>query len=316
MSGTDTSCCAPARGTAPLAVNERLSSKGELAEDLFDRVSIPGGISYSGTNTPEIREDEEGPLKRRKIKPFKIASTAVTNAQFAAFVEQTGYVTEAERWGWSFVFHLQVPPERASGQRVPGLEWWQKVDGANWRDVIGPGSEEVAFFTDHPVVHVSWNDAAACAAWYGGRLPSEAEWEHAARGGLGDARFPWGNQEPNDTDFQPCNIWQGRFPDRNTGKDGHLFTAPACSFDANGYGLFNICGNVWEWTSDTLRLKSLKRATRNRMTAQRGWKIAKGGSFLCHRSYCYRYRIAARIPNSPDSTTTHMGFRIAWDDAT
>jgi formylglycine-generating enzyme required for sulfatase activity len=179
--------------------------------------------------------------------------------------------------------------------------------------VLGPGTAELACLPDHPVVHMSWNDAKAYAAWVGGRLPTEAEWEHAARGGLGDVRFPWGDRDPNDEDFFPCNIWQGNFPDENLVLDGHAATAPALSFEPNGYGLFNMSGNIWEWTADTLRLKSLKRAARQRMKTQRGWKILKGGSFLCHRSYCYRYRIAARSYNAPDSSTSHLGFRSAWD---
>ena len=166
---------------------------------------------------------------------------------------------------------------------------------------------------DHPVVHVSWRDATAYARWIGGRLPSETEWEHAARGGLGDVPFPWGEAEPNDTDHFPCNIWQGQFPKTNTGADGHLDTAPAQSFAPNGYGLFNMVGNVWEWTAEPFRIRSQKKAARQRQAQMKGYKLTKGGSFLCHQSYCYRYRIAARTGNSPDSTTTHTGFRVVWD---
>jgi formylglycine-generating enzyme required for sulfatase activity len=192
------------------------------------------------------------------------------------------------------------------------VEWWRRVDGAYWRLVNGPESEP-DFHPDHPVVHVSWNDARAYAAWAGGRLPSEVEWERAARGGLGDVRFPWGDREPNDTDFQPCNIWQGVFPRTNTCKDGYATTAPARSFEPNGYGLYNMVGNVWEWTAEPFKLRSLKKTVRSHAANTKGFKLTKGGSFLCHNSYCYRYRIAARTGNSPESSTSHMGFRVVYD---
>lgn len=161
-------------------------------------------------------------------------------------------------------------------------------------------------------MQVSWNDAKAYAAWTGGRLPSEAEWEHAARGGQGDVPFPWGSTQPNDTDSFPCNIWQGTFPHSNTAADGYEATAPARSFEPNAYGLYNLVGNVWEWTQDTYRIKSLKASVKERLKEMPGFKVSKGGSFLCHRSYCYRYRIAARSGTSPDTGTPHQGFRVVW----
>ena len=160
---------------------------------------------------------------------------------------------------------------------------------------------------------MSWNDAASYAAWVGGRLPSEAEWEHAARGGLGDVRFPWGDDEPDDTGYLPCNIWQGRFPQANSVADGHAGTAPARCFEPNGFGLYNMVGNVWEWTDELYRIRSLKKRVQERLKAMKGYRLSKGGSFLCHRSYCYRYRIAARSGISPDSTAAHQGFRVVWD---
>jgi formylglycine-generating enzyme required for sulfatase activity len=277
-------------------------------------VRIPGGKALVGTRQPEIPDDGEDPLRTVRVKPFWIGATTVTNAEFAEFVSATGYVTEAEKWGWSFVFWMQVPQDIGPTQGVVGFEWWRRVDGANWRSINGPGTESDAWLPEHPVVHVSWNDAQAYARWVGGRLPTEAEWEHAARGGLGDVRFPWGDREPDDEEFQPCNIWQGRFPEENSGKDGFVTTAPAMSYEPNGYGLYNMVGNVWEWTSDIYRIKSLKKQVRQRLNRMQGYRLSKGGSFLCHASYCYRYRIASRSGNSPDSTTTHHGFRIVWPD--
>lgn len=235
----------------------------------------------------------------------------VSNAMFAQFIEETNYLTEAEWFGWSFVFQSNVAEEVGPTQAVQNVEWWRKVDGAFWADVNGPDS---GFQPDHPVVHVSWNDARAFAKWAGGRLPTEAEWEHAARGGQGDIPFPWGTQEPDDTDFQPCNIWQGRFPDLNTGKDGYVATAPVKSFQPNGYGLYNMCGNVWEWTSEPMKIRSLSKTGKAQRERHKGAKLMKGGSFLCHKSYCFRYRIAARTGTTPDTSTSHQGFRLVFDD--
>lgn len=275
-------------------------------------VLIPGGKALLGTNRPEIPNDGEEPLREMRLSPFRMGITSVTNAEFEAFVTDTGYVTEAEQIGWSFVFWAQVPESAGPTQAVAEVQWWRKVDGANWRDINGPGTQDSAWHPDHPAVHISWNDANVYAGWAGGRLPTEAEWEHAARGGLGDVRFPWGDDEPDDTDFLPCNIWQGNFPQTNSCADGYFTTAPAKSFEPNGFGLYNMAGNVWDWTSEPYKIRSLKKQVRARLAAMKGYKLSKGGSFLCHRSYCYRYRIAARSGTSPDSATTHHGFRLVW----
>lgn len=310
---TPKACCSPARSERPAGAATIPDSKSTTPLR-FSKVEIPGGKATMGTGSPLIKPDGEAPLRTKKLKPFRIGTTTVTNAEFAAFVTDTGYTTDAERFGWSFVFWSDVDPSIGTSQAVEGSEWWRRIDGANWRDINGPGSQEAAFKLDHPVVHVSWRDAQAFAKWAGGRLPTEAEWEHAARGGLGDVRFPWGNEEPNDTSHLPCNIWQGRFPQENSGADGWKTTAPARSFEPNGFGLFNMAGNVWEWTVDVYKVKSLKKNVRARLQAMRGFRVLKGGSFLCHKSYCYRYRIAARTGNSPESTTTHQGFRVVWED--
>jgi len=307
-------CCTPSAGrqSAPTEAAAITCDPEAMAAARDKAVPIPGGPTLLGTQSPKLMYDGEGPLRRARVKPFLIGATTVTNADFAVFIEHTGYVTEAERFGWSYVFHHDVPASVGATMGVQGLEWWRRVDGATWRDVNGPGTAAEACHPDHPVVHVSWNDAMAYAAFVGGRLPTEIEWEHAARGGLGDVPFPWGDKEPDDTRHQPCNIWQGEFPHHNTGRDGWRTTAPARSFAPNGYGLYNLVGNVWEWTAEPFRIASLKRGAREQMKARRGYKLAKGGSFLCHISYCYRYRIAARTGNSPDSTTTHQGFRVVW----
>lgn len=307
------SCCAPSRETQPPARPVAPPIASTDSDRCWDRVDIPGGTAYLGTSDPQIPDDGEAPLRRKPIKPFRIGVAAVTNAEFAEFIAQTGYVTEAERFGWSFVFWSDVSRDIAVTQGVIGIEWWRRVDGANWRDIVGPNSQDQVWHEDHPVVQVSWRDAQAYAHWAGGRLPREIEWEHAARGGLGDVRFPWGAREPDETDMLPCNIWQGQFPQVNTAADGWLTTAPARSFEPNGFGLYNMVGNVWEWTDEAYRVKSLKKRARDRLAGMRGFKLLKGGSFLCHRSYCYRYRIAARSGNSPDSATTHQGFRVVWD---
>ena len=281
--------------------------------DWRDSLPIPGGTALIGTDRPLFAEDEEGPLRRKPVKPFRMMPTTVTNADFADFVAATGYRTEAEQLGWSFVFFHDVAETTGPTQGVRGTEWWRRVEGALWSAPNGPGSE-AACLPDHPVVQVSWNDARAFADWAGGRLPTELEWEHAARGGLGDVPYPWGETAPDDTGPFPCNIWQGRFPGHNSCADGWRATAPARSFAPNGYGLYNICGNVWEWTSEPFRIRGLSRGARAFAARTRGYKLLKGGSFLCHHSYCHRYRIAARSGTSPDTGTSHQGFRLVFDD--
>lgn len=312
--GMTPTCCAPTRDdTAPASwgVTERDITPASTPP-VIETVLIPGGTALVGTKAPGIQDDGEGPLRKVKIKPFRIGVTTITNAQFAAFIQATGYVTEAERFGWSFVFHTDVPDTVGDTMGIDGLEWWRRVDGAMWRCPNGPGTQAAAH-PDHPVTQVSWTDATAYARWAGGRLPQEAEWEHAARGGLQDVPYPWGTAAPNDTDSFPCNIWQGTFPTVDTAADGWHGTAPARSFAPNGYGLYNVVGNVWEWTSEPYRIRSLKKSVKQKLAGMPGYKLSKGGSFLCHRSYCFRYRIAARTGNSPDSAAPHHGLRVVWD---
>lgn len=266
-----------------------------------------------GTAQAVIKADGESPLRKHSVKPFSIDNVAVSNDRFAAFVDATGYQTDAERIGWSYAFLNHLPASyRGDSGRAAGASWWRQVFGANWRCINGPDAEQVDR-PHHPVVHVSHNDAQAFAKWAGGRLPTEAEWEHAARGGLGDVRFPWGNEEPDDHNYLPCNIWQGQFPHHNTIADGFDATAPVDAFAPNAYGLYNMVGNTWEWTASPYSLRSSSPSARKKAASMKGSLLTKGGSFMCHKSYCYRYRIAARSGTTPDSTTSHIGFRVAYD---
>ena len=276
-----------------------------------DIVWIDGGVSHIGTDHPKFKVDGEAPRRTVRLSPYGMAKTVVTNLQFAAFVRETRYRSDAHTYGWSFVFRGLLPTN--VGQQAPGLPWWNAVDGAAWDTPLGIGSSW-RDAPDHPVVHVSWNDARAYARWAGGRLPTEAEWEHAARGGANSACYPWGDEEPTDTNIL-CNIWQGEFPVQNTCEDGYYGTAPAISFRPNPFGLFNMSGNVWEWCTDPFKIRSLSAGAKARNLAARREKekLMKGGSFLCHASYCWRYRIAARTGRQHDNSAIHTGFRIAFD---
>ena len=280
-------------------------------------VELGGGSFLMGTADREgFPADGEGPVREVYLSPFRIDRYAVSNERFAAFVEATGYRTEAERFGWSFVFRAFVAKatlRRGHVREVPGLPWWYAVQGAYWRRPEGKGSG-VEERTRHPVVHVSWNDAVAYCDWAGVRLPTEAEWEMAARGGLVQKRFPWGDGlTPGGRHM--CNIWQGEFPARNTAEDGYAGTCPVDDFPANGYGLHNVAGNVWEWCADRWGTTyPTGQPIRDPSGAGHGTaRVMRGGSYLCHHSYCNRYRVAARTSNAPDSSTGNMGFRVAAD---
>jgi len=277
-------------------------------------VRVAGGRSLVGTRTPVFAVDGEAPLREVKVRPFAIDPYTVTNDWFSEFIADTGYLTEAERFGWSFVFHALLPENAGPTQGVVGAVWWRNVPGACWHAPEGPGSD-LSGRGNHPVVQVSLNDARAFAQWAGARLPTEAEWEYAARGGLGDVRYPWGDRAPEEHGFLPCNIWQGAFPERNTAADGYFGTCPVDAFEPNGYGLFNMCGNVWEWCDQPLRIRSTKKLLRaaDGDAVSKGLMLTKGGSYLCHHTYCHRYRIAARTGNTPDSATGHIGFRVVYD---
>jgi sulfatase modifying factor 1 len=275
---------------------------------------IPAGAVRVGSDSPlAYPADGESPSRSFETTAYWIDACAVTNAEFAPFVDATGHVTDAERYGWSFVFGGLLPDDFEETQGVAAAPWWRKVDGAQWRRPEGPQSSLDARL-EHPVVHVSWNDATAYAAWRGKRLPTEAEWERAARGGLEERDFPWGDDLEPDGEHR-MNVWQGDFPSRNTLADGFLGTAPATAFEPNAYGLFNTTGNVWEWVADwfhtTYRARERQRDPAGPPAGSH--KTQKGGSYLCHDSYCRRYRVAARQGSTPDSSTGNVGFRCARD---
>jgi formylglycine-generating enzyme required for sulfatase activity len=273
--------------------------------------AIPASSFIMGSDADEGEPgDGEAPARRVHLPDFWIDRTAVSNRDFAAFVQATGYVSLAEEVGVSFVFAGLLPDDFPPTRGVVDAPWWREVEGACWQRPEGPGSS-VNERLDHPVVHVSWHDAVAYCQWAGKRLATEAEWECAARGGLVGSRYAWGDELTPDGAHR-CNIWQGRFPMRNTQDDGFYGTAPVDAFEANGFGLFNVCGNVWEWCADWFD----NHFTRDDLINPRGpmhgnRRVIRGGSFLCHESYCNRYRVAARSANGPDATTSHMGFRCA-----
>jgi sulfatase modifying factor 1 len=277
-------------------------------------IRLPGGTFLMGTDDGQgFREDGEGPVREVTLDPFLISPHATTNAEFSRFVEETGYKTEAERFGWSFVFHLFITGKAKKKIRgaVDAAPWWKAVAGAHWRRPEGPGSG-IKTRMKHPVVHVSHNDALAYCDWARKRLPTEAEWEFAARGGLEQKRYPWGDTLTPDGEHL-CNIWQGEFPSKNTRKDGYAGTAPVDAFPPNGFGLYNVSGNVWEWCLDWFSATYHVGNVRTNPTGppSGGSRVIRGGSYLCHKSYCNRYRVAARSSNTPDSSTGNSGFRCA-----
>jgi sulfatase modifying factor 1 len=284
-------------------------------------VPVPGGTFAMGDAFGEgYPADGEAPVHDVRLEDYRMDATAVTNAQFATFVKDSGHVTGAEEFGVSAVFHLAFSASSGANprdvvNRAAGTPWWLAVRGASWRHPEGPGSD-VGRRANHPVVHVDWYDAQAYAAWAGKRLPTEAEWEYAARGGLAGARFAWGD-ELVPRGRWVCNIWQGTFPTANTAEDGHVTTAPVKSYPPNGLGLFETAGNVWEWCADWFDADYYARSPASGPLGPDDGeaKVMRGGSYLCHESYCHRYRVSARSSNTPESTSGNIGFRCAGDPA-
>lgn len=310
---THAACCAPSGG-ARRGVTATATLDAEARGSTDGMVLVPGAEFIMGTDDGiGYRADGEGPARRVTLDPFWIDAHAVSNARFAAFADATDYITDAERYGWSFVFAGLLPDDFPETRAVSAAPWWREVHGAHWRRPEGPHSS-LDGRMDHPVVHASWNDAMAYTTWAGLRLPSEAEWECAARGGLDEQRYPWGDDLTPDGEHR-CNIWQGTFPSNNTTEDGYYGTAPVGAYRANGFGLYNMSGNAWEWCADWFSVDWHATASPDRPKGPPHGvqRVIRGGSYLCHASYCHRYRVSARSANHPDSSTGHTGFRCARD---
>jgi len=293
---------------------------------------IPGGTFRMGS---DAHYPEEAPAHSVSVQGFWMDKFAVTNADFKRFVEASGHVTLAERPAKAEDYPGAKPemlvPSSVMFRRTDGpvdlrnhFNWWVYVAGADWRHPRGPASS-IRKLMDHPVVHVAYDDACAYARWAGKELPTEAEWEFAARGGLDGAEFCWGDElMPGGKSM--ANTWQGEFPWQNLCEDGYEWTAPVGSFPANGYGLHEMAGNVWEWTTDWYQEHGKIKHACCTIDNPRGGdaeqsydpntpdvriprKVMKGGSYLCAPNYCRRYRPAARMPQAIDTSTCHLGFR-------
>jgi formylglycine-generating enzyme len=261
-------CCVPNGPPSEAPGGSEVRTRGDRISDL---VELPAGSFLMGSAESRYPDDCEGPPRPVAVSGFALARHAVRNDDFAAFVAATGYLTTAEREGWSYVFGGLLPDDFPPTHAVVETPWWRQVHGASWRRPKGPQSD-LSGLGDHPVVHVSWLDARAYARWAGGRLPSEAEWEFAARGALVGCRFPWGDDLTPGGEHR-MNVFQGSFPHHNTAVDGFVGTAPVDAFPPNAYGLWNMTGNVWEWCAD--RFGPTRPAARN----------MRGGSYLCHEAY-------------------------------
>lgn len=312
-------------------------TKKQTAQPSTDMVEIPAGEFWMGADVKMARADEF-PKHKVVLDSFLMDVTEVTNEAFAKFVEATGYTTTAEKTPDWEELKTQLPPGtpkpppenlvaaslvfQEADRPIPLVnptQWWRWQPGANWRHPSGPNSQ-IAGKAKHPVVQVSWMDAKAYCQWQGKRLPTEAEWEYAARGGLSGKRYPWGDEEPEHG--QPkTNTWQGTFPSNNTLLDQHYSTAPIKTYRPNAYGLYDMAGNVWEWCEDWYRhdyysqqegsIKNPQGPTNSLDPAEPHMpkRVVRGGSFLCNKSYCSGYRVSARMKTSPDTGLAHTGFR-------
>lgn len=301
----------------------------EVGEDLLgayertELISITGGEFTMGTDEPFIPVDGEMPARRVVVSTFELEKYEVSNRQFLEFVAATGFETEAEKFGWSFCFESSLSKEVSDTvtSAVADVPWWLPVEGADWFHPNGPDKNVIDLGRmDHPVVHISHNDARAYCEWLGLRLPTEAEFERAAGGAeYKNTLYPWGDVLLPDGTHR-ANLWQGEFPKVNTKEDGYMYTAPVNTFGPqNDFGVYNIIGNVWEWVADAWTVKHSKKTVytdplfeiRGRIDDPEVERTKRGGSYMCHKSYCYRYRVAARSHNSADSSAQNLGFRCA-----
>lgn len=273
-----------------------------------DDRALPGGVFAMGDAFDEgYPADGETPVHRVALSPFAIDAVPVTVDRFERFVHGTGYRTVAERLGSSAVFAPLAAADVEVLGRSTAAPWWLEVRGADWRRPFGPGSTAQP---DHPVTQVAFDDAVAYCLWTGRRLPTEAEWEYAARGGLSGRRYAWGDELTPRGEYR-CNIWQGEFPRVDTAEDGWAGTSPVGSFAANGFGLLDVAGNVWEWCQDWFAADWYARSPLHDPVGPEAgeFRVMRGGSHLCHDSYCNRYRVAARSGSAPDSSASNLGFR-------
>lgn len=273
--------------------------------------TIGGDWFKMGCNYSPHPEDGEGPVRSVWVDQFSLATTAVSNLDFHRFIEATNYQTDAEQAGSSFVFHLFTETKQTAPVSAVA-PWWRDVSGACWHAPEGSGTT-IEDRWDHPVVHITRDDALHYCRWSGTRLATEAEWEFAARGGLESQPYPWGAELLSHGRHQ-CNIWQGDFPNTNTGCDGYTSTAPVNAYRPNHYSLYNMTGNVWEWVADRFTHMHSPRPVKNAAGPLNGDRyVAKGGSYLCHESYCLRYKTSSRQALVPGVSAGNLGFRVAVD---